>query len=201
LHHIAHRGGKNRHPHEGAGVKPQDLGTGNGSDRRALDELFSVTYEELRRLAASVRRDDPSATLSPTALVNEAWLKLAGSPQVASTSRLHFKRIAARAMRQVLVEAARRRHAGKRGGGQVAVTLDESLDGGSTSGGDLLALDEALEALARLEPRQAMMVESRFFGGLDVTETAQMLGVSEATVLRDWRAAKAWLARELRQPS
>lgn len=182
-------------------MKPQDLGTGNGSDRRALDELFSVTYEELRRLAASVRRDDPSATLSPTALVNEAWLKLAGSPQVASTTRLHFKRIAARAMRQVLVEAARRRHAGKRGGGQVAVTLDESLDGGSTSGGDLLALDEALEALARLEPRQAMMVESRFFGGLDVTETAQMLGVSEATVLRDWRAAKAWLARELRQPS
>ncbi len=100
-------------------MKPQDLGTGSGSDRRALDELFSVTYEELRRLAASVRRDDPSATLSPTALVNEAWLKLAGSPQVAATSRLHFKRIAARAMRQVLVEAARRRNAGKRGGGQV----------------------------------------------------------------------------------
>jgi RNA polymerase sigma factor (TIGR02999 family) len=182
-------------------VKNQEIGSGNGSDRRALDELFSVTYEELRRLAASVRRDDPSATLSPTALVNEAWLKLAGTPQVAATSRLHFKRIAARAMRQVLVEAARRRHAGKRGGGQVAVTLDESLDGAPTSGGELLALDEALEALSRLEPRQALMVESRFFGGLDVAETAQMLGVSEATVLRDWRAAKAWLARELRHPS
>jgi len=193
--------GKTVIPNEGVGVKPQDLGTGNGSDRRALDELFSVTYEELRRLAASVRRDDPSATLSPTALVNEAWLKLAGTPQVASTSRLHFKRIAARAMRQVLVEAARRRHAEKRGGGQLAVTLDEALDVGSTSGDDLLALDEALETLNRLEPRQAWMVESRFFGGLDVTETAQMLGVSEATVLRDWRAAKAWLARELRQPS
>jgi len=193
--------GKTVIPNEGVGVKPQDLGTGNGSDRRALDELFSVTYEELRRLAASVRRDDPSATLSPTALVNEAWLKLAGTPQVASTSRLHFKRIAARAMRQVLVEAARRRHAEKRGGGQLAVTLDEALDVGSTSGDDLLALDEALETLNRLEPRQALMVESRFFGGLDVTETAQMLGVSEATVLRDWRAAKAWLARELRQPS
>src|SRR5947209_16610228 len=98
-------------------------------ERRALDDLFSVTYEELRRLASSVRRSDPSASLNPTALVNEAWLKLANSPRFASTSRLHFKRIAARAMRQVLVEAARRRNAGKRGGGQgfALVTFDEAL--------------------------------------------------------------------------
>jgi RNA polymerase sigma-70 factor, ECF subfamily len=168
--------------------------------RRALDDLFSVTYEELRRLAASVKRGDQSATLSPTALVNEAWLKLASSPRFASTSRLHFKRIAARAMRQVLVEAARRRHANKRGGPDAnVVPLDDSNDAASWTGEDVLALDRALDELARIEPRQALMVESRFFGGLDATETAALLEVSEATILRDWRAAKAWLAHELRQ--
>lgn len=170
------------------------------AERRTLDELFSMTYEELRRLASSVKRGDPSATLSPTALVNEAWLKLANSPRLGATSRLHFKRIAARAMRQVLIEAARRRNAGKRGGGgEVTVTFDESLDTPASCGQDLLALDAALEELARLHPRQAMMVESRFFGGLDITETAALLEVSEETIFRDWRAAKAWLAHELRR--
>ena len=168
------------------------------TDKRALDELFSAAYEELRRLAASVRRNDPGATLSPTALVNEAWLKLADSPAIARTSPLHFKRIAARAMRQVLVEAARRRNANKRGGGVAVVTFDDRM-GTATTADDVLGLDAALEALAQVEPRQALMVESRFFGGLDVAETAELLGVSEATILRDWRAAKAWLARELRQ--
>ena len=171
-------------------------------ERRALDDLFSVTYEELRRLASSVKRGDPSVTLTPTALVNEAWLKLANSPRFASTSRLHFKRIAARAMRQVLVEAARRRNAHKRGGpDNVVVPIDDDRDGAAWAGRDVLALDRALDELARIEPRQALMVESRFFGGLDITETAQMLEVSEATILRDWRAAKAWLAHELRQAS
>lgn len=175
------------------------------ADRRALDELFSVAYEELRRLASAVRRDDPNATLTPTTLVNEAWLKLAQSPHVASVSRLHFKRIAARAMRQVLIEAARRRKAHKRGGTAAIVTFDDALAGTVAAGGadaaadDLLALDAALDELARLEPRQAMMVESRFFGGLDVSETAALLEVSEATVQRDWRAARAWLSRELRR--
>ena len=169
-------------------------------DRRALDDLFSTAYEELRRLASAVRRDDPAATLSPTALVNEAWLKLADSPAVANTGPLHFKRIAARAMRQVLVEAARRRNADKRGGGAAVVTFDEAMSAVTTAD-DVLGLDAALESLAKIEPRQAMMVESRFFGGLDVAETAELLKVSEATVLRDWRAAKAWLARELRQSS
>jgi len=169
-------------------------------DRQALDHLFSVTYEELRRLASSVRRGDPSATLSPTALVNEAWLKLAGSPQVAATSRLHFKRIAARAMRQLLVEAARRRNADKRNGGaEVTVTFDESVRREPTGSRDLLALNDALEQLARMNPRQAVMVESRFFGGLDIPEAASLLNISEATVQRDWRAAKAWLAHELRR--
>jgi RNA polymerase sigma-70 factor, ECF subfamily len=101
-------------------------------------------------------------------------------------------------MRQVLIEAARRRRAEKRGGGAAVVTFDESLGTATTGADDLIALDEALTDLARLEPRQATLVESRFFGGLDVAETAQLLDVSESTVLRDWRAAKAWLAHELR---
>ena len=172
-----------------------------GLRRETLDEMFSVAYEELRRLAASVRRDEPGTTLSPTALVNEAWLKLASSPGVQPASRLHFKRIAARAMRQVLIEAARRRKADKRGGGALAITFDDGLQQSTTCDDELLALDEALGQLARLEPRQAEMVESRFFGGLDVSETAQLLQVSEATILRDWRAARAWLARELRRTS
>jgi len=170
-------------------------------ERRALDDLFSLTYEELRRLACSVKRGDQGLTLNPTALVNEAWVKLAASPNFAATSALHFKRIAARAMRQVLVEAARRRGAQKRGGDDaaVAVTFDESLSAAAPSGKELLALDQALEELALISPRQALMVESRFFGGLSVTEIAQLLDVSEATILRDWRAAKAWLAHALRQ--
>jgi RNA polymerase sigma factor (TIGR02999 family) len=172
---------------------------GQIEDRKALDALFSATYEELRRLASSVRRGDPSSTLTPTALVNEAWIKLARSPRFAETSQLHFKRIAARAMRQVLVEAARRRHAEKRGGDAINLVLDSGIDAPATWGSDLLALDRALEALAGLQPRQALMVESRFFGGLDIPETAALLEVSEATVLRDWRAAKAWLAHQLRQ--
>lgn len=172
----------------------------SGEQRRALDDLFSLTYEELRRLASCVKRGDPSATLNPTALVNEVWLKLANSPSLAAAPRLHFKRIAARAMRQLLVEAARRRNAHKRGGGNevMLTTFDESLAPAASCDKELLALDSALEELARIQPRQAMMVESRFFGGLDISEIATLLGVSDATILRDWRAAKAWLARSLR---
>jgi RNA polymerase sigma factor (TIGR02999 family) len=170
-------------------------------ERQALDQLFSLAYEELRRLASSVKRGDPSNTLSATALVNEAWLKLAKQPGIAAASRLHFKRIAARAMRQLLVEAARRRNAHKRGGdGEVIfVSFDDSLDGAVTPQENLLALDTALTELARLEPRQAQIVESRFFGGLEVSEISSLIGVSEATILRDWRAAKAWLGQSLRR--
>lgn len=176
--------------------------TGNTESRRALDHLFSATYEELRRLAATVRRGDPSATLNPTALVNEAWIKLAKSSDIAVSSRLHFKRIAARAMRQLLVEAARRRNAEKRNGGcEITVAFDGSVRERPCSARDVLALNKALETLAEMSPRQATMVESRFFGGLDIPETATLLNISEATVLRDWRAAKAWLARELREAS
>ena len=180
------------------GLTPGEAGLPEDA-RGALDNLFSVTYEELRRLACSVRRGDPSATLNPTALVNEAWIKLAHSPGFVTTSPLHFKRIAARAMRELLIEAARRRKAGKRGGGaDITVTLDDSGRKTPSCGDDLLALDTALEQLEQMNPRQALMVESRFFGGLDIPETATLLNVSEATVLRDWRAAKAWLAHELR---
>jgi len=169
-------------------------------ERQLLDHVYSVTYEELRRLASSVRRNDPAATMSPTTLVNEVWLKLAASPRFPLTNRLHFKRIAARAMRQVLVDAARRRRAGKRGGvDAVFVTFDDAVDQSALYERDLLALDRALDDLARIHPRQATMVEGRFFGGLDVAEIAASLQVSEATILRDWRAAKAWLANELRR--
>jgi RNA polymerase sigma factor (TIGR02999 family) len=167
--------------------------------REALDHLFNVTYEELRRLAAQVRRDERNETLSPTALVNEAYVKLAGSLRITPDSRLHFMRIAARAMRQVLVEAARRRGARKRGGDYAFVTLEEGLNADSTSPDELLALDSALEDLGRLSPRQAQLVEYRYFAGLDPGEIAVLLQISESTVLRDWRAAKAWLAHRLRR--
>jgi len=176
-----------------------DFAGGAPEERRELDYLFSLTYEELRRLASTVRRGDSAVTLNTTALVNEAWLKLARSPRFASTSPLHFKRIAARAMRQLLVEGARRRKTDKRGQGAIAIPLNEAAGNLASGQEELLALDDALNELALLNPRQAMMVEARFFGGLDMAETANLLGVSEATLLRDWRAAKAWLAHKLRQ--
>lgn len=171
-----------------------------GFSRTELDYLFSITYEELRRLAVSVKSDDPAATLNPTALVHEAWLKLANSPNFATASQLHFKRIAARAMRQLLVESARRRRSQKRGGdGCTAfVAFEDAMGLPASTANELLRIDSALDELARMNPRHALMVESRFFGGLEVSETAELLEVSETTVLRDWRAVKAWLANELR---
>ena len=169
-------------------------------ERRPLDDLFTLAYHELRRLASSVKRGDPSVTLTPTALVHEAWLKLRSSPQVAHGDRLRFKQIAAHAMREVLIEAARRRRAQKRGGGApFVVAFDESLQHPPADEETVLALDQALQDLSRIAPRQALLVESRFFGGLAVSELAELLDVSTATVVRDWRAAKAWLAPQLRR--
>ncbi len=172
-----------------------------GLSRAALDELFSVTYEELRRLASSVKHNDPNATLNPTTLVHEAWMKLAKSPSFAATSHLHFKRIAARAMRQLLVESARRRLARKRGSSTQPEALSFAFDDTRAlplpQDRDVVRIDAALNELARLNPRQALMVESRFFGGFGVSETAELLQVSEVTIMRDWRAVKAWLGREL----
>lgn len=169
---------------------------GHASARERLDAHYTLAYQELRRLASAVGRHEVGATLSPTALVHEAWLKLASSPDFASESRLHFKRIAARAMRQVLVEAARRRGAQKRPSAAVRVEFDEQALGVSTSE-RVLDLDHALQALARVSDRQAQVVEARFFGGLTVPEIAEVMGVSEVTVMRDWRVARAWLTSEL----
>jgi RNA polymerase sigma factor (TIGR02999 family) len=168
--------------------------------RHALDDLVSLIYEELRRLASFVRKGELNATINSTALVHEAWLKLKDSPALASNSLPHFKAIAAKAMRQVLVDEARRRRARKRGGaGEVVfVTLGDSADEIASCDEELLALDAVLDELGRLSPRQAQMVEYRFFGGLSVTETAALLGVSESAMERDWRAAKAWLAGKIR---
>lgn len=167
-------------------------------EHERLDAAFVAAYDELRRLAAHLRQREPGVTLDPTGLVNEAWIKLSRSPELADTSPLHFKRIAARAMRQVLVESARRRQAGKRGGpDRVAITLDDNLADAGAMAADVLQLHEALEQLGREHPRPAAVVEARFFGGLTTAEIAASLEVSEATVLRDWRAARAWLAAEL----
>ncbi len=165
-----------------------------------FDEIFSLAYEELRRTAARVKVDYPGATQSPSTLVNEAWLKLRRSPTLANTSPLHFRRIAARAMRQVLIEAARRRRAARRGGGVIAMSLDDSspipVDTDATATA-LLEIDAALTRLAAIHPRPAAVVERRFFGGMEVSEVAESLEISEATALRDWRLARAWLAREI----
>jgi RNA polymerase sigma factor (TIGR02999 family) len=164
----------------------------------AFDATFLAAYGELRRLAAHMQRHDPAATLDPTGLVNAAWLKLSATPALADTSPLHFRRIAARAMRQVLVEAARRRHASKRGGQDaVSITLGDQIADRQGVAEDVLALHDALDALARLHPRPAAVVEARYFGGLTTLEVAETLGISEATVLRDWRTARAWLASNL----
>lgn len=185
----------------GVNVSDDCLSASSIEDREHLNAVFSAAYEELKRLARAMHHDDGAVTLSPTALVNEAWMKLADTPHVARTNPLHFRRIAARAMRQVLVEAARRRHAEKRGGPDAAfVTLEEHAGATISTDSDVMMLDVALEELAVVNERQARVVELRFFAGLEVQETAEVLGVSQETVYRDWRTARAWLsARMLRQ--
>ncbi len=175
--------------HEGAGPTPPEF-------RPSVDELYTLAYDELKRLAAAVRHGDLFATVTTTALVNEAWLKLAGSTSFRAADEIHLKNIVVRAMRQVLVDSARRRRAGKRTA--IQIPIDESLPAPADPEERILAIDNALTRLAALSPRQAQMVEARFFGGFDVLETANLLGVSEATIRRDWRLARAWLEVELR---
>lgn len=165
-----------------------------------IDALMPEVYAELRRVAAAyLRRERPGQTLQPTALVNEAYVRLAGQhPKF--QNRAHFCAIAANAMRQILVERARARHALKRGGGAARITLNEGLAASPEPVVDVAALDEALTRLAALDPEQARIVELRFFGGLTVEETAEAIGVSPATVKRHWAVARAWLARELAPP-
>jgi RNA polymerase sigma-70 factor, ECF subfamily len=165
-------------------------------DPSAADRLLPVVYGELHRLAASyLRRERTGHTLQSTALVNEAWLKLADQ-SAPWQNRAHFLGVAAQAMRRILVDHARRKSAQKRGGDGLRVTLGD-VAAKESNEVDLVRLDVALEKLAALDERQARMVTMRFFAGLTVEETAEALGVSEKTVKRDWAAAKAWLHREL----
>ncbi|CAN5706598.1 MAG: sigma-70 family RNA polymerase sigma factor [Pyrinomonadaceae bacterium] len=167
-------------------------------DRQALDRLTPLVYEELRHQAARyLRRERPGHTLQTTALINEAYLRLIDAKDVQWQSRAHFFAIAANLMRRILVDHARRRDVEKRGGSQIRLTLDEALAIAPETDVDVLAIDEALNRLANLDPQQARVVELRFFSGLNVEETATALGVSPKTVKRDWSVARAWLRREI----
>ena len=168
-------------------------------DRAALDRLMPLVYEHLKRLAHQrMRGERPGHPLQTTALVNEAYLRLADINRVCWHDRAHFFAVAAQAMRRVLVEAARARNAQKRGGDVRFVSLDEAESPAAERTLDVLALDQALEALARIDERKARVVELRYFGGLGVEEAAEALGVSPDTVVRDWKVARLWLMRELR---
>ena len=170
----------------------------SGGDSKALDELFPIVYTEVRKLARSyLRRERPDHTLQPTALVNEAYMRLVDQRHVDWQNRAHFFGIAAQVMRRVLVDHARMRQADKRGSGDRPVVLDEALALVAERTPDVVALDDALRALAELDPRQAQIVELRFFGGLSIEEAAEVIGLSPATVKREWSAARAWLRREL----
>jgi RNA polymerase sigma-70 factor (ECF subfamily) len=164
----------------------------------ACDELFPLVYAELRRIAArEMRREKPGRTLQTTALVHEAYLRLLKDASLSFENRAHFLGIAARAMREILIEHARARVARKRGGGAERLTLDDLLAPVPSPSIDVLALDEALQRLARLDERHARVVELRYFGGLTVEETAAALSLSPATVKRAWTLSRAWLYREL----
>ncbi|MEN3335842.1 MAG: hypothetical protein V7641_5207 [Blastocatellia bacterium] len=171
----------------------------SGGDQAALDQLMPAVYAELHRVAVSyLRREQAGHTLQPTALVHEAYLRLVDESRVDWHSRAHFFGVAARVMRQILVDHARRRHAAKRGGGAFKVTLGDARANYEPPDLDLLALDHALTELAALDPQQSRVVEMRFFGGLSIEETADVLGISPATVKRDWTTAKAFLRRKLK---
>ena len=169
-----------------------------GGDREAFGAVFPLVYDELRRMARNrMRAERPGHTLSPTALVHEAYLKLAGLERIEWRNRAQFFALSAQAMRQVLVDHALKKKAQKRGGGEIHVTLDEEVPGGDPPVEEVLALDEALKRLEASHPRRVRVVVCRFFAGMEVDEIAAALGVSEATVKRDWTAARAWLNREL----
>jgi RNA polymerase sigma-70 factor, ECF subfamily len=163
-------------------------------ERAVLDDLLSLVYAELRRLAAGyLRHERPGHTLQPTALVHEAYLRLVDQTQVQWQNRAHFFGVAAQMMRRILVDHARSQQAEKRGGDIQKLALDENIDVSGERAAELIALDEALARLAALDPQKSRIVELRFFGGLSVEETAEVLGVSAPTVKRQWRMAKAWL--------
>jgi RNA polymerase sigma factor (TIGR02999 family) len=170
---------------------------GNG-DQAALDHLMPLVYAELRRMARRhMNQQRPGHTLQTTELIHEAYMRLAGDSAKRWDNRAHFFGVAAKAMRCVLVDHARSRRSAKRGGAVHPVTLDEGIHTSGERMAGLIALDDALTDLAKLHPRQCQVIELRFFAGLSVEETAAILKVSPDTVMRDWRAAKAWLEREV----
>jgi RNA polymerase sigma factor (TIGR02999 family) len=171
-------------------------------DGDALQALMPLVYDEMRRLAHRyLRRERPGHTLQSTALVHEAFVRLTGNAPPQWEDRAHFFAIAARLMRQILVEYARSRSAGKRGGDAVKLAIDSVDVPGQSPGLDIVALDDALKDLARIDPQQSRVVELRFFSGLSIEDTAEVLGISESTVKRDWNTARVWLFRALDRTS
>jgi RNA polymerase sigma factor (TIGR02999 family) len=167
-------------------------------DDSALNQLIPIVHGELHRIArACMAGEKPGNSLQATALVNEAYLRLIETRAVNWQNRAHFLAMAARLMRRILVDFARSRQYQKRGGGAIRVTLTDDVALDAEPGRDLVALDDALEALAEVDARKSQVIELRFFGGLSVKETAEVLHVSPETVMRDWKLAKAWLLREL----
>ncbi|MDQ3255316.1 MAG: sigma-70 family RNA polymerase sigma factor [Acidobacteriota bacterium] len=172
----------------------QLLAAWGDGDQAARDELMPLVYGELRRMARQcLSRERPGHTLQTSALINEAYLRLVDQQDIRWQGRAHFYGIAARLMRQILVDYARRRGYAKRGGDVRRVPLDEAMVVSEERAAEVVALDDALKSLAEIDPRKSQVVELRFFGGLSIEETAVVLGVSEGTVRRDWALAKAWL--------
>jgi RNA polymerase sigma factor (TIGR02999 family) len=171
-------------------------------DEGVLNELLPGVYDELHRMAARyLHRERVDHTLQPTALINEAYLRLVDQNRVTWENRAHFFGIAANAMRRILVDHARGHQAAKRGGSVIKLPLDEAVHGSPKHEEmDLVALDEALTRLANLDPEQSRLVELRYFGGLTIEETARVMGISPATVKRDWTISRAWLRREINRP-
>ena len=170
----------------------------NDGDETALEKLMPLVYKELHHMARHyMARESPGHTLQTTALVNEAYVRLVDSAHANFQNRIHFLAVCAQAMRRILADWGRSRRALKRGGKIPLLRLDEALDGGEAPGLDFADLDEALKALAKVDPRKSQVVELRFFGGLNLEETAEVLKVSSDTVMRDWKMAKNWLRCEL----
>lgn len=169
-------------------------------DRASLDQLLPIVYQELRRIAGNyLRRENTGHTLQPTALVHEAWLRLIDQTRVNWRNRAQFFGVAAQLMRRILVDHAKTKHREKRGGDAVKFSLDDVINLSQERAADLLALDDALDGLARIDGRKSRVVELRYFGGFSVEETAQILEVSPETVMRDWKMAKAWLYQQIRR--
>jgi RNA polymerase sigma-70 factor (ECF subfamily) len=180
-------------------VTEQLIAWGAG-DRAALDHLFPIVYQELRRMAgAYLRQENPGHTLQPTALVHETWLRLIDQTRVNWWNRAQFFGVAAQMMRRILVDHAKAKHREKRGGDAVKLSLDDVINLSRERAADLIALDDALDELTRVDERKSRVVELRYFGGFTVEEIAQILEVSPETVMRDWKLAKAWLYQQIRQ--